>query len=209
MALPDLQPPSIAPLFLLSGHTLALEPQHDDVPLLQGESRKVRTDGSSYRIAEVEWLLSAEAAAAVFEWFESSLVVGNEHFTARVAPLGAPALYFEAQWLNPPEWEALHLEHDVGWRVKGTLVLFGVGSASAPGPATLSTSFAVTLSASAALTNDVALSVSFVAALTTGVPLSTSFVAALLFVVAAYELREDGGEELREDGGRELRESIG
>lgn len=204
MPLPALQAPSGLPLFLLAGHGISPDSLHDDIDVLQGEGRKRKVQTYAPRVVQVSWFLSEEQAAIADAWFENSLVVLHEPFTARIAPLGTDSgIYWAAQWIEPPTWEALHLGR---WRVTGQLLLTGEGSDTAPGPVELAIEYEFALNGSAVVLVPADLAIEYEFALQSITPIEIEYEFALEVDVPSFELREDDGFELREDGGKERRE---
>lgn len=204
MPLPALQAPSGLPPFLLAGHAIAPESLHDDVDALQGESRKRKVQTYAPRVVQVSWFLSEAHAAIADAWFENSLVVLHQKFTALIAPLGTGSgIYWAAQWIEPPTWEALHLGR---WRISGSLLLTGEGSDTAPGPVELAIEYGFALDGSAVVLVPADLAIEYGFALQSLTPLEIEYLFVLDVYEPSFELREDGGFEIREDGGFELRE---
>lgn len=202
--LPELLQPAGTPCFLLAGHSIALNPLHDDLPANTGHDRKRKIFTTAPRIVGVSIALSAAQAAAYDEWFESIAQVGDQRFTAEVAPLGSNSRYWAAQWVGPPVWTAGLFGR---WQLSGALLLTGDGSDELPQGTTLVDEFVVELNGTFAIVSGVALADEFVIELSQATPLFDEFVIELSQSIPTYYEREDGGDILREDGTKLQRET--
>jgi len=216
MALPELLLPSGIPNFLLSGHAVARESPHDDFDVMAGHPRKRKIWTEARRTVTVSLDLSEDQAADLDEWFENVLIVGNEKFTARIAPVGDAAKYWEAQWVAPPLWtpRADVIRDPVTggkvsaprWRVDGQLLLTGDGSDEKPGTTTLAVEYVVALVGTAAIDSAATLAVEYSVALLASDPLAVEYDIALVYAPPSYSLREATGYRMRQGGGRRKRQ---
>ena len=195
MALPELLQPS-GTCFLIDGHSITPDPQHDDLQPIQGHGRKRRVQTAAPRYVEVSLILEPDAAVLYDDWFENTLIVGNGLFTARIARIGEATIqYWAAQWVGPPEWFALHKGR---WRLVGRLLLTGEGQSEPPPAPDLEIEFTVALTGSAALSAGVGLEIEYLVALIGETPLEIEFSIPLEAYSAEYYEREDSGNIERE-----------
>lgn len=199
-SLPELvTPPDLC--FLIAGNPIVPQSIYDDFAPMIGHDRKRKVWTYAPRVVTVAAVLDEHPAQVVDDWFENILEVGASQFTTRVAELGPNSKYWAAEWVAPPQWEAMALKR---WRISGQLLLTGHGEENPPATVTLALEFALPLSGSAAIFAPVELAIEFALDLLAHNPLAFGFELGLTY--AAVELREDGGRELREDGGIERRE---
>lgn len=206
MALPLVFVPNGLPLWLVAGHSITPASVFDDVPMLVGHGRKRRVFTTAPRIATVALILEADEMVAFDDWYENTLKVGNERFTAEIANLGPGRVFWTAQWLEPYDAEPLHLGR---WRVTCALLLTGTPSDTRPATGELALSVPIELDGSATAAAPIALVLSISIDLDAVTSLSLSVPIELISFAADYELRETGsggGYELREDGSKELRD---
>lgn len=204
MSLPELLPPSGTPCFLVAGHAITPESLYDDIEPMQGEARKRKVQTYAPRVVDVSAIFEEDEAYAYDEWFENVLIVGSEKFTARVAELGPDSKYWAAEWVDPPQWTAMHLGR---WRLDGQLLLTGEGASTPPDTVTLAFEFGMALTGSASIQSPVELAFEFGMALEAHNPFAFEFDMDLEVIIAPeYFEREDGGFVEREDGGNLQRE---
>ena len=187
-----------------SGHNIELVPQHADVPMRTGHSRKRRIYTAAPRFVDVGVQMTQAQMAAFSDWFEGPLQAGAVSFTAAVANQGAGLLYWQARFEAP--YSATPNDAAASWTVTARLRLVGDGSAAPPVSTGLAgDSFVALVGAAAFVATNTLAGDSFVALLAGGAALSGDTVVALIALLG-NELREDGGLELREDGSIELRD---
>lgn len=201
--LPEILLPYGMPIFQAMNHAITLRSKHAVVKFRTGHSRTTPIATSRPRVVTVGLFLTAAQMAAFDNWYEDDLDVGKRQFSARVANQGTGLLWWCAEWLDRPLETPLAGGH---WRVTGSLLLTGTGSATGPANTSAAVEFAGTLLVTAAATLDGNGAVEFAASLETVALGAVEFGAALLDHPPFYVLREDLSFVLRQDGGKILRE---
>lgn len=197
MGLPELRTPKGLPCFLLGGHAITPDALHDDFDVMQGHGRKRKVQTAAPRVVNVGYILEADEADKLDDWFENTLVVGNAPFTAEIAELGSSSKFWAAQWVAPLQWTPIERGR---WQVAGQLLLTGVGSDIPPLGATLATEYRIDLNGSARITSGVSLATEYAISLVAHTPLKTEYLIPLDSVIPTYFEREDSGNIQREDG---------
>ena len=130
MALPEIKLPSGLPFFLAQDHAIELEPVFDDQVRLTGLTRRRRLRTRAHRLQTVSLLLKADEAAAFWDWYERDLRAGALPFSAQIADESGVAMYWRAEWVEPPHAIGMHLGR---WRITGRLRL-GFDEPTVDGP---------------------------------------------------------------------------
>jgi len=204
MSLPEITAPIGTPVFLEAGHAITPRSVYANVEMITGYARKRRVYTVAPRIQSVAWFLNSAQMAAVDEWFEETLDVGNRRFAALVASDRGPGrLWWTAQWVAPYRAEPLNLGM---WRVTGDLLLIGDGSVEGPVATSAGLEIVVALTSTASATIDGHAAMEIQVALLPLILARLEMSAALLSFTPDFLLREDSGYILREDGGRIQRE---
>lgn len=205
MALPELLPPAGTPRFHVEGHAIAPDTLYDDIEPMQGERRKRRVQTYAPRTVSVSTIFEADEAYAYDEWYENVLIVGSAKFTAHVGELGPNSKYWAAEWVDPPQWEAMTQGR---WRLSGQLLLTGEGADAPPATVTLAFEFGMALTGTASIASPVDLAFEFGMALESHNPIAFEFAMSLEAVeTPEYFERETasgGGFIERETGGTDL-----
>lgn len=132
MALPTITAPSGTPPWRVSPHDFTLQSPFAEVEFTTGHARKRRvTTGTTYT-AQVEMLLREAKAAAVHEWFETTLEVGALPFAAALLSPSNVLNWWHARFIEPPTWEFVKSAAGPLWRLTASLRLEGDPSDTAP-----------------------------------------------------------------------------
>lgn len=135
MTLPLITIPPGTPDFQIEGHGIETGDVFGTIRRRQGTSRRRRLFTIAPHRAPVNLFLSEEQVANFHSWFESDLLAGERHFSARIKRQGAGVLWWDAEWEAPPRYEPLGGRR---WRVSGVLILHGDGSETPPAVGALS-----------------------------------------------------------------------
>lgn len=171
MTLPTIFPPSSLPVFHVDGHSITLGSDYAGVPRGRGHSRLRAKSSAAPRVVSVVWKLTQAQMTDLDEWFEATLDVGVEAFTAEVANQGPGQLFWRAVWVEPYVAVPQGTPDGVFWTVTGRLLLTGAGEAARPLTGDLSVEIDVALLGSATL-------------VLPDTPLATEIVVALEFITA-------------------------
>lgn len=129
MALPEVRMPEFR-AFLVAGHGIDEADVYANSKRGTGHRRKRRRYTTTERLQAVSLILEADEELEFWNWFESVIVVGVTHFSARVMSDESPTpLWFHAVWHEPPQHGPMHLGR---WTITGQLLLIGEGSETAP-----------------------------------------------------------------------------
>ena len=129
MPLPQITLPPSLPPFLIAGHAAEWGSPFADIPMGTGHGRKRRVVTARPQIISVSLILERAQMTAFHLWFRDTLRSGQRRFSANVKEQGAGMLWYDAMWLQMPQWTAMHLGR---WRVDG--VLQARGDSSTVGP---------------------------------------------------------------------------
>ena len=148
MALPELLLPPGTPAFLANGHAVELVPQHADVAMRTGHSRKRRIYTAAPRFVDVALRLTQAQMTAFAAWFGGPLQAGTLSFTAAVANQGPGLLYWQARFEAP--YSARPNETASDWTVTARLRLVGEDTTTLPAATSLAGDTTVQLVGAAA-----------------------------------------------------------
>lgn len=203
MALPEILLPAGVPPYRSDGHTRKRGGVHANSAMGTGHMRKRPMRTARPTIVTVTARMSAAAMALHDAWFEHTLKVGTEAFTAPLFGWGTSEVeYWSATWLKPYKAEP----RKGFWIVSGQLRLTGEPSLTLPEPTSAAVEFGLSLTATATSSSIAEAEVEFGAALHTVQLGAVEFEAALLVVIPSYFDREDTGYIEREDGSKLQRE---
>jgi len=184
MSLPLIFPPSSLPLFLGAGHGISLGSEYAGVARGRGHGRKRHKSTGAPRIVSVAWRLTQAQMTDLDFWFEKSLNVGVEAFTAEVANQGPGRLFWKANWVRPYRSVPQPTPQGILWTVTGNILLSGEGEASRPTTGEMAAEIMVALLGSATLVlPDTPLAAEIVVALEAITPLAAEITVALLSTV--------------------------
>jgi hypothetical protein len=131
MALPQLLMPDGTPPFFRDTHEIELISLYGNTPMQTGAAVKRRLWRSTPRYASVMLELDVTQMAAFDTWFEDTLKVGAEFFSAQIQNQGPGLLWWKCRFFEPYSTEYLG---GIWWRLSARLLLDGDGSVSAPEP---------------------------------------------------------------------------
>lgn len=134
MALPSIIMPSALGTWLLADYGIAQDSLYARAPMSAGADRKRRLYTVAPRRDTAALLLSREQATLFNTWFEDGLQAGARQFSAPMAKLGGGLAWWAARFVEPPQWEPLHLGR---WRLRAQLLLTDGPQTSAPTPSSL------------------------------------------------------------------------
>lgn len=181
MSLPTIFPPSSLPTFHVEGHGISLGGDYAGVPRGRGHSRLRAKSSGAPRTVSVVWKLTQAQMTDLDLWFESTLNVGVEPFTAEVANQGPGRLFWRAVWVEPYRAVPQPTPRGVFWTVTGRILLTGEGEATRPTTGALSAEIEVALLGSGSLVlPDTPLAAEIVVALGIITALRAEIVVALL-----------------------------
>jgi hypothetical protein len=145
MTLPTIFPPSSLPTFHVDGHGIQLGANYAGVSRGRGHSRLRPKSSGAHRIVSVQWRLTQAQMTDLDLWFEQTLNVGVEQFTAEVANQGPGRLFWRAVWAEPYVAVPQPTPEGVFWTVTGRILLTGTGEATRPTTGDLSAEIEVAL----------------------------------------------------------------
>jgi hypothetical protein len=144
-----------------------------------GHHRKRRLYTTAPRRVTVGRILDPADAAAYHAWFEQTIVVGETHFVAWISNQGPGQLYYDACWLEPPQWTPLATPQGIHWRLEGALLLTGTGVEARPDDGVLEVEYEAALTGEADIVAPILLAVEYSAALASALLLAVEYEAAL------------------------------
>lgn len=192
MSLPGIFEPSGLPAFLAANHDHQPEEIYAQQSRGTGHARRRRVYTEPQRIVSVSRVLTPAQMQAYDDWFENTIIVGQTHFTAWVANLGAGQLYWDACWIAPYLSEPFATPGGVFWRITGRLLLSGEPSETRPADGEIAVEFIAHLTGAASVVIPVELAVEFTAYLSPATHLAVEFESDLLPVAPYYLEIGDG-----------------
>lgn len=207
MSLPGVFEPSGLPAFLAAGLGIVPDDVYATPERGTGHYRKRRLYTTAPRRVSVSRILTPAQAVAYDDWFESTIVVGETHFTAWIANQGAGQLWYEACWVAPYQAEPFATPQGIFWRMTGDLVLIGDGVVEQPLDGAMAVEYVAHLLGAGAVEASGEMAVEYSANLSPAILLSVEYEADLLQIIRTFRLREAVDYRLREGGGKRFRES--